>query len=621
MVIDPPTRVLVVDDDEPLIEVILSILEPLGFELSSTNRGGTALQLLAKNAYDLVISDLVMPGIDGQDLIDAMRARGDKTAILFLSGSGKVSEVVKLMKSGASSYLEKPFDPRELKREVLNILAELRRTRGTERTSASSPAPASGISLSRSGSREEASSNGESTDGILVTDISAVEGSAEPDVASEPSAIEISVQLDEDPSHARVAPPLPAQARQVARGSQPPHTQASASDAPARPGPPPLRRPTPQPASFATQISAPDEHPAQLGRYSLLGVLAAGGMGKVYRAHDPNLDRNVALKVIIPPSSAQEREEFVTRFRREAVALAKLRHPHIVTIFDTGVDKPSGMPYLVMELVDGRSLSRVLDEEGPLPVDRALYFAEQIGDALAFAHQHGIVHRDVKPDNVLVDAKDCVRLIDFGVARTEDSDVTMARILVGTPSYLSPEAAAGGRVDWRADQFSLATLILQMLSGKRVFRGDGVPHTVRNVREQHPPTLRELGMSNAPDGLQDLLLKMHAKDPNARYQNEQDVLAGLRAARARSVALRGETSRRLTLAQREPSSACSRDQRAARARARLAITPRAATSRAKLPPSTGTAPGTPQPPASSLPGDDTGSALRPAPRGLPPAPA
>ena len=498
MTAEPTARVLVVDDEEAMLELISASLSPLGFYVRVTSSGAEALQILTEEAFDIVVSDLVMPGVDGCDLLEVMRSRGDKTPVLFLSGSGAVPVVVKLMKSGASGFLEKPFAPAELKRELMAVLQEARSRR---------VAPAQ------------------------------TESALPPDRAQEISTFSyLGAQRSESPDSGveEIVDPRVAAPEGLRPTRPPPRPLPSWGPSAPTSIPPPSRLPWGVPLEVA--------HPAwptQLGRYTLIEELATGGMGKVYRAHDPVLDRQVAVKVVLAPSSSVEKAEFATRFRREAVALAKLRHPHIVAVHDGGVDGPSGVPFLVMELVEGRSLGDIVEDDERLPVPRALRFAGELADALAFAHQHGIVHRDVKPDNVLVDADDHVHLIDFGVASTRDSEPTMTRLVIGTPSYLSPEAAAGSPVDWRADQFSLATLILEMLSGKRVFRGEEVPHTVRNVKEANVPTLVELGLPDVPPGLQALLLRMHAKDPAARFQDEEEVVAGLRALLAASVA--GET--------------------------------------------------------------------------------
>jgi serine/threonine protein kinase len=177
------------------------------------------------------------------------------------------------------------------------------------------------------------------------------------------------------------------------------------------------------------------------GRYELEETVGSGGMSSVYKAHDRMLERYVALKVLHPHFG--DDEEYVERFRREARAVAKLQHPNIVTVIDRG--RSDGAQFIVFEYVDGRSLKELVEDDGPLPVHRAVQFTLQVADALAFAHQHGIVHRDVKPQNVLVNASDEAKVTDFGIARSLDVErgVTQTGTVLGTSNYLSPEQASG----------------------------------------------------------------------------------------------------------------------------------------------------------------------------------
>jgi eukaryotic-like serine/threonine-protein kinase len=247
-------------------------------------------------------------------------------------------------------------------------------------------------------------------------------------------------------------------------------------------------------------------------------------MGRVYRAYDPNLAREVALKVLQAPVGGGDQARFAARFQREAVALAKLRHPHIVAVHDYGTD--DGVAFVVMELVAGRPLGALLADDGALTLDRTMHIAGQLAAALAYAHERGIVHRDVKPDNVVIEPGDFVRLIDFGLACVADSNLTLGAFVVGTPNYLSPEAATSKPIDHRSDQFSLATVIFEMLTGQRVFRGASLEGTVRNICIMSPPTLADLGIV-APTALQALLAQMHAKDPAARVQSDAELLQRL----------------------------------------------------------------------------------------------
>jgi len=250
------------------------------------------------------------------------------------------------------------------------------------------------------------------------------------------------------------------------------------------------------------------------GRYELSHLVARGGMAEVYRAHDQLLDRPVALKVLFPELSVDR--SFVERFRREAQAAANLSHPNIVPVFDWGED--GGTYFIVMEFVDGRALSSILRTAGPLHPDRAAEIAADVAGALAYAHRHGVVHRDVKPGNVLITEEGTIKVTDFGIARavnTEES-LTQTGAVMGTATYFSPEQAEGKGVDARSDIYSLGVVLFEMVTGRPPFLGDSpVAVASKHVRE-HPPAPREINAGVPPD-LEAIILKCMAKSPEHRY--------------------------------------------------------------------------------------------------------
>ena len=205
------------------------------------------------------------------------------------------------------------------------------------------------------------------------------------------------------------------------------------------------------------------------GRYELQDVAGSGGMSSVYRARDTVLERTVAIKILHEHYS--DDPEYVERFRREARALAQLNHPNIVTVIDRG--EYEGRQFIVFEHVEGENLKELIDREGQLPVDQALALVHQVARGLAFAHEHGVVHRDVKPHNVLIDADGVAKVTDFGIARSiEPADgLTETGTLLGTSEYIAPEQASGRRVDERSDQYSLATVLYELLTGSPPVHG------------------------------------------------------------------------------------------------------------------------------------------------------
>ncbi len=260
------------------------------------------------------------------------------------------------------------------------------------------------------------------------------------------------------------------------------------------------------------------------GRYELTHLVARGGMAQVFRARDRLLDRPVALKVLFPELSVDR--AFVERFRREAQAAANLSHPNIVPVFDWGED--GGTYYIVMEYIDGQPLSQALRAGGPMPAGLAAQIGARVADALAYAHRHGVVHRDVKPGNVLLTNDEQVKVTDFGIARainTEES-LTQTGAVMGTATYFSPEQAEGVGVDARSDIYSLGVVLYEMVAGRPPFLGDSpVAVASKHVRERPAPLS---GLNPAvPPALEAIIAKAMAKSPDLRYQSAAELRTDL----------------------------------------------------------------------------------------------
>jgi eukaryotic-like serine/threonine-protein kinase len=271
------------------------------------------------------------------------------------------------------------------------------------------------------------------------------------------------------------------------------------------------------------------------GRYQLQGRLGAGGMATVYLAEDTSLHRKVAIKVLAERYA--EDEQFVERFRREAQSAAGLNHPNIVAIYDRGVAE--GTYYIAMEYLDGPTLKDVIDERGGLEPNRAIGFATQILAALRFAHNHGVVHRDIKPHNVVVSPDGRLKVTDFGIARAGASQMTEVGSIVGTAQYLSPEQARGEVVGPPSDLYSVGIVLYEMLTGRVPFEGDSaVAIAMKHLSEEPvPPSVYAPG---TPPALEQVVLRALAKDAGDRYQTAEEMSADLDRAR-RGVALSPRT--------------------------------------------------------------------------------
>ena len=282
------------------------------------------------------------------------------------------------------------------------------------------------------------------------------------------------------------------------------------------------------PPNIPLDFLAPSDNPAMLGRlgeFEILEWIGCGGMGIVLKGYDHELNRYVAVKVLHPhcATSAAARR----RFAREAQAAAAVVHQHVVAIY--AVDGQHHPPYLVMPFVPGESLQQRLNRQGAFEVVDVLRIGQQIAEGLAAAHAQGLVHRDIKPGNILLERNvERVLLTDFGLARAaDDASLTQSGVIAGTPQFMSPEQAHGEQIDHRTDLFSLGTVLYTLLAGHSPFRAETTMGVLRRVCEDTPRPLREIN-PNVPIWLEAFIEKLHAKKPSQRFDNAQTVAEQLR---------------------------------------------------------------------------------------------
>jgi serine/threonine-protein kinase len=257
------------------------------------------------------------------------------------------------------------------------------------------------------------------------------------------------------------------------------------------------------------------------GRYRLESRLGFGGMSTVHLALDERLQRQVAVKLLA--EHLAEEPTFVSRFQREAQAAARLVHPNIVQVFDSGRDERTGQYFIVMEYIEGSSCAQILRDYGWVEVEEAVSIIEQACEGLQYAHRHGVVHRDVKPGNLLRARDGAVKLADFGIAKaTEQSSITQVGSVLGTAAYLAPEQARGEEAGPRADLYGLGVVTYQLISGRLPYEASSLTELALKQQRERPPTLDALVAAVSPE-LADAVAKALALDPESRYQTAHDM--------------------------------------------------------------------------------------------------
>ena len=263
----------------------------------------------------------------------------------------------------------------------------------------------------------------------------------------------------------------------------------------------------------------------QYGRYEITGELGKGSMGVVYRAHDPQIGRDIALKVLRPDRVSSE--DFVQRFMKEARAIGRMSHPSIVTVYDVGEDQ--GTVYIAMEFLEGVPLNAYTREKA-LTMDEIAGIGIQVAESLDYAHTRGIVHRDIKPQNIMVAPGGRVKLTDFGIAHIEDPEAshqTQAGEILGTPNYMSPEQVMGRKVDGRSDLYSLGVILYELASGVRPFKGENLAAIFHAITSETPARPQELN-PEVSAALSDIVMKCLSRDAAERYATGSELADALK---------------------------------------------------------------------------------------------
>jgi CheY-like chemotaxis protein len=470
-------HILVVDDVEDNREVLRRRLERQGYQVSCASDGAAALAMLRDAPFDLMLLDVLMPELDGYETLE--RAKADPSIshvpVIMISALDDVASVVRCIERGADDYLPKPFDPVLLKARVTSSLEKKRY-------------------LDRVARITEAASAVE--DGTYR------------------SAMLESI-VDTDDPLGRLARVFDRMIREVRAREE--RLRNRIRD---------LRMEIEE-ASSTGEFTAPEIEDASLqsgdfvgGRYELRAVVGAGGMGSVYRARDHELEDDVALKMLLPALMTDR--TLVERFKQEIRLARRITHPNVVRTHDLG--EWEGIYFLTMEFVEGMTVRDLIDSRGQLGVSATMAIGTQLAEALAVAHAQGVVHRDIKPQNLLLDQEGVLKVMDFGVARLAErkSTLTEAGLVVGTPAYMAPEQLLAEAVDARSDLYAAGVVLYECLTGQLPFDADSPISLIAKLLHEEadaPTTINR----DIPAPLSELVLNLLAKKPDDRIQSASDM--------------------------------------------------------------------------------------------------
>ncbi len=477
-------RMLIVDDGAENRDVLRRRLEREGHAVETAENGRRALELVAQRPFDLVLLDVLMPELDGYAVLDALKGSPATRDIpvIMISALDELEGIVRCIERGAEDYLHKPFDP-VLLRARINASLEKKRLRDQE------------VEYLREVNR-------------VIEAAAAVESGR-----YRPGALAEVTRRDDELGHlARV---FDSMAQQIKAREE--RLRDRVRD---------LR----QEIEWARRDSREADSSVDGGnlrsgetfaqRYEILAVLGRGGMGTVYRAKDLELEEEIAVKTLRPEFVADK--TLLARFKDEIRLARRLTDANIVRTHDFG--EWSGVCFLTMECVQGITIRELIDTRGRLGVSATLAIAAQLAHSLAVAHEHGVIHRDIKPQNLLVDEAGVLKVMDFGVARLAERSTanTEAGLVLGTPAYMPPEQLLGEAVDARSDLYAAGVVLYECLTGKLPFEAGSVISLVAKLLKEEARPPQEVN-PEIPPALSTLVLRLLAKRPEERVQTAADL--------------------------------------------------------------------------------------------------
>ncbi len=420
-------KILVVDDDEFVREFIKEVLELEHYIVETASDGMTAIEMLKATTYNLILSDIKMPGMTGNDLLQLCTNKYKSTPVMLITGKPNLEGAVETVKQGAFDYLSKPITPEKL----------------CERVKAA---------LKHNYSKDNISSG---------------------------------------------------------------------------------------------ELGSPHNN------YTVVRTLGAGNMGVVLLVKKN--EQYYAMKILRRENYDPKHHLKVQRFIREAEILSQINHPNVIKIFEYGVSEDEEIPYIVMEFIPGRPLNHHMRSNN-FTIEQIIYIIRQIADALAIVHYYGVIHRDVKPGNIILCDDMTLKLTDFGIARVDNSELTITREILGSPAYMSPEAFENSiRSDSRSDIFSLGVIAYELLTGVKPFHGETIGEMMNAIKFQRPIEPLKINPS-IPPGLQDIMAKMLAKKQDERFSTAEEIIKALNFEDARKQGKEGITRKLLrTLLLRKPT--------------------------------------------------------------------